>query len=162
AFPLAKPPDLWIRLPFVVWSTLVAVAAVGLSWRSMFVRVASRGVLWLILLAAANQPLAAPRLLEYYLWGVGAGGGPCLSRASLEGEQARRAFAPVAYRRLLLGGAVASTAMATMVGLCALHFLLTATWYDHSMVFGGTALGALAIAFVMSAHGVLRLRAWGL
>jgi hypothetical protein len=49
-----------------------------------------------------------------------------------------------------------------MVGLCALHFLLTATWYDHSMVFGGTALGALAAAFAMGAHGVLRLRAWGL
>jgi hypothetical protein len=145
---------------FAAFVGVLALAAFGLSRKSVIAQVLSRGVAWLVCAPFGIGflvELALGHTFDAQSLGLAATSGAALalSLPMLRTESAQSEFAPKAYRRLFLA---ASTASAT-VGLFALAIGTLASW-DHE--FGwGMPVFAFGAALVASAIGVLRMRAWG-
>jgi hypothetical protein len=125
----------------------LSVAGVGLCRRSILVQVLARGTAWALLLpafAASGAALAGASALALLL-----------ARPMLHTPIARAEFAPVAYRRWLLAGAVGSVAGAATAAAIGLESL---SWGPASV---GAGLLVLAASLLASAVGVARMRAWG-
>lgn len=147
-----------IDRPFGTWallgvSAVVAAGAFGLSRRGVLAQVLSRGVAWVVLtptLFSLAETLHGGRLpsgAEAFFAATSAGA-LLLARPALHTPEARAEFAPLAYRRAFLAGAVASATAGLVAG--------TAAVADPSI-----GLAALAFALLASAVGVARMRSWG-
>jgi hypothetical protein len=148
----------------LVVAAVVAAAAVGLGCRSVLVQVLSRGVAWFVLapmLLGLVEALFRGHLPDAHVvfFATTSAAALLLARPALHTEAARAAFSPVAYRRVFLAGAVASTMTASAMAFFGLERLL---WGLFSEPVGpGLALVASAAVLLASAVGVLRMRAWG-
>lgn len=140
-------------------AAVTGVASLALLRRSVLAQVMARGVSWLLFLpvsAGVIETLLYGRLppLGPTAFMATVGASLLLARPHLGTAEARREFAPVAYRRVFLGGAIA----AVTVGLAA-----GAGWLGD-LIWGGHAeawLGVLSAAMLATALGVVRMRAWG-
>jgi hypothetical protein len=142
-------------------AALVAAAAVGISHRSVLIQFFSRGIAWFALtptaLAAILSIVDRDGSTEVVLLVLAAamGGGLFLARPMLHTESARREFAPVRFRRLLMAGAVSSVATGIMTAFSGVFLAV-----NHSAA-GGLSL-VLAGTMLASAHLVARMRSFGL
>ncbi len=78
-----------------------------------------------------------------------------IARPVLEGDEAKRAFAPVAMRSWLLASATAAIALAVTMAELASAFA------GARLVWDAMALFALAASLLASGVGVIRMRTWG-
>jgi hypothetical protein len=139
---------------------LIGLAAIGLGRRSVLSQVLSRGVAWVVLtpmLVGLGESLGHGRLPDAHtvFFATTSAGALLLARPALHTDSARTEFAPLAYRRLFLAGAVASAMTAVVVALFAVEQL---AWHHRG---AGLALAAFSAALLASAVGVVRMRAWG-
>jgi hypothetical protein len=123
-------------------------------------QVLSRGVAWVVCLpalAGVLESLLYGRLPDSGASGfaLSTGAALLLSWPNLQTDEARREFAPVAYRRTFLAGAVASAAAGTVAALGGLGNLV---WGQTSE---GLPLLALSAVMLATTVGVVRMRAWG-
>jgi hypothetical protein len=133
---------------------------VGLLRRGVLPQVLSRGVAWVVCLpalAGVAESLLYGRVPDFTggAFAASTGAALLLSWPNLHTGEARREFAPVAYRRTFLGGAVASAAAGTVAALGGLGNLV---WGQPRV---GLELGALAAVMLATTLGVVRMRAWG-
>jgi hypothetical protein len=134
-------------------AALVGAGAVGLSRRGILAQVLSRGVGWVVLtpmLFAFADALRNGRLPAggEVFFGATSAAALLLARPALHTAGARAEFAPFAYRKVFLAGAVASATAGLVAAMAAAGM--------HSFT-----LAALAAALLVSAVGVSRMRAWG-
>ena len=141
-------------------AAVVGLGAVGFARRSVLGQVFSRGIAWLVLtpmLMGLADSLLHARPLDAHtvFFATTSAGALLLARSALHTDAARAEFAPVAYRRVFLAGAVVSV----MSGLVAAFFAAEQlTWQAGGH---GLALVALTTALLASAIGVVRMRSWG-
>ncbi|MBX3187687.1 MAG: hypothetical protein KF819_11755 [Labilithrix sp.] len=144
----------------LAFSGLVAMAGVGLARRSIVSQVLSRGTAWVVLVPSAIATLVttlgghAPDMLAAGLT-AGSGAALLLARPMLHTKEARAAFAPSWFRRWLLAASTSSIMAGVVTGIFALDGLR-----GHTAP--AIALLALSLSLVMSALGVVRMRAWGI
>ena len=148
---------------FGVNTMMLAVAAVlmvagyGLTRRSLVAAVLSRGVVWLAFAptaAALSMKLASGRpSLDEAVLAIGTGVALLAARPVLHTPEARREFAPLAFRSWLLGGSIATASAG-----------ITAAFLAAFTVHGPATFGfaALAAALFASSIAVVRMRAWGI
>lgn len=144
----------------LAFAAVVGAGAVALGRRGVLSQVLGRGVAWLVL---APSMLGVAEALWYRhlpdarvaLFTASSAAALLLARPALHTAEACAEFAPVRYRRLFLGGAVASA----MTGTAALGFAAEALRWGEGRI--GVGLAALGAALVASAVGVVRMRAWG-
>lgn len=146
------------------WSHLVlgatlGLASVGLTHRSLAVAVLSRGAAWLVFAptAVASVLLSwAGRHVPSEIASIALLGALALfsSRAALTSPEARATFAPLAFRRWLLAGSVATAAAAVASGFIA-------SQVARHDVPAALELALLSGAYVASSVAVVRMRAWG-
>src|SRR5262245_49001910 len=94
--------------PLVALACFVSTAAIGVWLRSLFGQILARGVVWLVLLSAAWAAILGGRIspiVGVYL--VGSALYLITSSRAVHSAEARRAFAPIAYRPVFLAAAVA-------------------------------------------------------
>ncbi len=151
---------------WTVWNLMaagaVAVAAVGIVRRSLLAQVFARGVaVWVVALALppwSGSSWLGLRLLTAALSLAALR----LAAPNLHTDAARAEFAPVAYRRVFLAGATAAVALGVSSAFGALW---QAAWMleGHASGAPGEVWGPamLAVPCLMSAFGVVRMRAWG-
>jgi hypothetical protein len=150
----------WIEWGLVGFAGVVGVAGVGLSRRSMVAQVLSRATAWVVLvptaLVTAVSTLGnhAPEPAALAL-AAGSAAALALARPMLHTEEARREFAPNAFRRWLLAGATASAATGIVSAMAGLDMI---GWRPATAL----ALATVGLALVASAIGVARMRAWGI
>jgi hypothetical protein len=148
-----------LRWGLVGLAAVTGVASVALLRRTVLAQVMARGLSWLLFLPVAAGVLESlldgrlpPAWPTALLASVGAS--LLLARPHLSSPEASREFAPVAYRRTFMAGAIA----AATVGLAA-----GAGWMGD-LLFGGRdaiGLGVLSAAMLASTLGVVRMRSWG-
>ena len=149
-----------LRWGLIGMTALTGAAAVALLRRGVLPQVLARGVAWIVCLPAAAG------VLESLLYGrlpdatgsafaASTAAALLLSWPNLHTDEARREFAPVAYRRTFLAGAVASAAAGTIAALGGLGNLVWGQPRD------GIELAALATVMLATTVGVVRMRAWG-
>jgi hypothetical protein len=159
---LAAQSHLWLteRMGYLGVAAATGLAAVGLLRRSVLAQVISRAVAWVVLLPAAACFFAEATDhgavdWQTVLMTASSGGALWLARTNLHTDHAKREFAPIAYRRWFLAGAVASsTAGLVATAAAAGQFL----WGDLSTAL---PLAALAAALFSVTLGVVRMRSWG-
>jgi hypothetical protein len=149
-----------LRWGLVGMAALTGAAAVGLLRRGVLPQVLSRAVAWVVCLpalAGVAESLLYGRVPDFTggAFAASTGAALLLSWPNLYTDEARREFAPVAYRRTFLGGAVAAAAAGTIAALAALGNLV---WGQPRV---GLELGALAAVMLATTLGVVRMRAWG-
>lgn len=148
----------WTHLGLAAFGALIAVAGIGLTRRSLSVAVLSRGIAGLVFAVTGTTAVAMAGHghlpLEFALVASTTGGALLLSRPVLHTKEAREAFAPYAFRRILLTGSIVTAAAGFAVVLRMLLGL-------ESGATGYIALSVLAAAYFASAVGVVRMRAWG-
>jgi len=148
-----------LRWGLIGLGAVTGAASVALLRKSVLPQVMARGVSWLLFLPVAAGVLET--LLDGRLppaWPMAmlasVGASLLLARPNLNTPEASREFAPVAYRRTFLAGAIA----AATVGLAA-----GAGWLGD-LLFGGReaiGVGVLSAAMLASTLGVVRMRSWG-
>ncbi len=148
-----------LRWGLIGLGAVTGAASVALLRKSVLPQVMARGVSWLLFLPVAAGVLES--LLDGRLppaWPMAllasVGASLLLARPHLSTPEASREFAPIAYRRTFLAGAIA----AATVGLGA-----GAGWMGD-LLFGGReamGLGVLSAAMLASTLGVVRMRSWG-
>jgi len=148
------------RWGFLGVAALTGVAAVGLARRSVMTQVLSRGMAWVALLPTAAGTVASlmdgrrPDLSAVVL-AASSGAALLLGRHALHTAEAKREFSPVAYRRWFLAGSVSAVTAGLVAALGAAGDFL---WGSARSGLGFTALAAVLL---MTAVGVVRMRAWG-
>ena len=148
-----------LRWGLIGLAAVTGVASVALLRKTVLAQVLARGLSWLLFLPVAAGMVES--LLEWrlpppapFLILASVGASLLLARPNLNTPEARRQFAPVAYRRTFLAGAIA----AATVGLAA-----GAGWMGD-LLFGSReaiGLGVLSAAMLASTLGVVRMRSWG-
>jgi hypothetical protein len=154
--------------PGTEWDTLLfaamtAAAGVGMTRRSVLVQVFSRAVTWLVFLPCVIGSLFALTVgqhLPFDIIGLTAATGAslALSWPMLHTVDARKAFGPNAFRHWFLAGATTTAATGIVAGGIAFE---AATKLAGNV---GTfaSFGALSLALLASAIGVVRMRGWGI
>jgi hypothetical protein len=150
----------WIEWGLLGVAGVVGVAGVGLSRRSIVAQVLSRATAWVVLVPTAlvtavstlgnHSPEPAALALA-----AGSAAALALARPMLHTEEARREFAPNAFRRWLLAGATASAATGMVSAMAGLDMI---GWRPATAL----ALATVGLALVAAAIGVARMRAWGI
>ena len=153
-------------LPWVVWSLLVAcslfAASIGITSRSLATRlfaIASAG--WVVGYAFFSPWIGSPWLAGELLAGALSAIGVGCSIRSFNTKEARAEFAPIAYRRTLLAGALVAGGIglsSAAQAICQSAQLLAGESSFAGEVWGPALLG---IGYIGAAVGVLRMRAWG-
>jgi hypothetical protein len=149
------------RMGFMSVAALAGLAAFGLLRRSVLAQVISRAVAWVVLLPAATSLFAEAtgggRGVDWQalLLTASTGGALWLARPNLHADPAKREFAPIAYRRWFLAGAVAASTAAILATAAAAGQLI---WGSLATAF---PLAALAAALFSVTLGVVRMRSWG-
>ena len=146
--------------PLLLVAVLLAGASAGIGRRSVLAQVLARGAALTVLgpcVAAAVALSVRGRLPDAGVLGLTAtmAVALALSRPFLHTDAARAEFAPVAYRRWFLAGAVTSVAMS----LAAFVQALAATLWTSTA--HGLAVGVLGVMLLASGIGVVKMRAWG-
>ena len=146
--------------PLLLVAVLLAGASAGIGRRSVLAQVLARGAALTVFgpCVAATVALATRgRLPDAGVLGLTAtmAVALALSRPFLHTDAARAEFAPVAYRRWFLAGAVTSVAMS----LAAFVQALAATLWTSTA--HGLAVGVLGVMLLASGIGVVKMRAWG-
>jgi hypothetical protein len=149
-----------LRWGLIGMTALTGGAAVALLRRGVLPQVLARGVAWVVCLPALAGVLGSLLYGRFPDAGasgfaVSTGAALLLSWPNLHTDDARREFAPVAYRRTFLAGAVASAAAGTVAALGGLGNLI---WGQPGE---GLPLAALAAVMLATTVGVVRMRAWG-
>jgi len=150
------------QLPLLGLAAVLGVAAIGLSRKSVGAQVFSRAVAWAFLTpaAAAVGVTAAAGIsvpIVAVVMAVSAAAALALSRPMLETPEVQAQFAPVAYRRWLLGGCTAAAASGlALLGAGGL------TIASGSAPTGAILAAALGTSLLASVVGILRMRGWGL
>jgi len=146
----------WVPIGF---AGILAASAVGITRRSLAAQILSRGAAWITLFPTAIMVLF--QLLRGHLPGldVSAFAGTtavALLAASpmLRTKEALAAFAPKAYRRILLAGSTATVATAYLTGGIALE-----SFSASKLMFAPFVV--LTLSLLASALAVVRMRAWG-
>jgi hypothetical protein len=155
-------------LPWTLWNLAVAgmlaAASAGIARRAMLPQVFARGVVALAVVWAALMGSSWGWAgIELVIAGLSIAA-LRLAQPGLTSDAARAEFAPVAYRRVFLMGAMA----AVVVGV---NSAFTAVWDAVALIsghpqtpFGWSEVwgpGLLAVAYLTSVVGVVRMRAWG-
>ncbi len=144
-------------------ASMLAAASVGIVRRGVLPQIFARGVAWWVITLAlppwsGSMGWLSLRLVTALL----AIAALHLSAPNLETDSARAEFGPIAYRKVFLAGAAAAVAIGLSSGLGAL--------WEAARVLEGRSSGEpgevwgpalLAISYVASAIGVVRMRAWG-
>jgi hypothetical protein len=149
----------------VFFGGLVTGGALLLGRRDVVSQVVGRGAAWALFapcaLAMAIQLVMDRSLPDVHSVAMGATAGAALAltRPILETNEARAAFAPLAFRRCLLLASSAAVAYAMWMSTLAfeLTFGLGLEWVI--LVLG---VPLLAVFLLASAVGVARMRAWGI
>lgn len=141
-------------------AAVVGAGALALGRRALTPQVLGRGIAWTVLtpsLLGIAEALGHGHLPDApsVFFGATSAAALVLARPLLHTQEARTRFAPVAYRRLFLAGAVASATAGTA---CSLFAFEAFRWGSYG---AGVGLSALAMVLVGSAIGVVRMRAWG-
>jgi hypothetical protein len=154
-----------LRHASIAWESfgvaaLVGAAAYGFGRASALAQVLARAVGWAVLAPAAlilGSEAARHGQLDGWTAALVASTtlGLAVSRPLLETDRARRDFHPVAVRRALLSGSIASIAVALWVGLIGVR-----AFESHHVAFA-LELGVLAAGLAGSAAGIVRMRGWG-
>jgi hypothetical protein len=139
----------------------VLVAGLALSTRSLTAHVLGRGVLWFVMARAGLwlfDRSASGAFSGEALFVVAAAAAAwvalCGTRSALDAPWARAAFAPVAYRPVLLAAAIACTGLgATMLLMAGLSIRALTPFLS-----GFNLMGA---ALLVAGLGIARMRAWG-
>jgi hypothetical protein len=141
-----------------VYVALLGVAAIGLSRRSIVAQVLSRGAAWLMFVPAVAYTVgaSAAHTMEWQgpFIALTSGVALLLARPALHTAEAKAAFAPSAYRKTFLAGAVAAASVGTSAALLALESI---HWRDSI----GVPFAFFGAALLASAVGVARMRSWG-
>jgi hypothetical protein len=163
----AIPGGVLVALPWWIFTACVAGCAFGLGHRSLRVKVAARGVMWLFFVTAGFVAWTAP-VSRFTAWALLGGTVLVLSRAWLHDEASVRSFMPNAFRRTWLSACVASVAVGALVAIRVASIILAvalrARVEPHiagRAVPEGLLGFALCVGFFGAAVGVLRMRAWG-
>jgi len=145
---------------------LVTTGAVLIGRRGVVSQVLGRGAAWTVLgpcLVAAAVVLG----LDHTLPDAGllatiaaAAGALALTRPMLATDEAKAAFAPLAFRRSLLFASYAAVAYAIGLGTAVVD-LVGRSWQELSWLGHWVGLPLLAGSLLASAVGVARMRAWG-
>ena len=151
----------FIDWPLVAFASLVGVAGLGLSMKSLVLQIFSRATAWIVLaptlaitvVMALKGTWPDPTAAGFML---GSGAALLLARPMLHSDEAKEAFAPVAFRKTLLAASTASSAAGIITGIAALET------FTHHHPLAGIGLSALALSLLASAVGVVRMRAWGI
>lgn len=148
----------WMNLAF---AGLLIAGGFGLTAKNLSLQILSRGMAAIV---------AAPIGVAGVLMAIGGHVEPitltvagftaaalALSRPALNTKEARAEFNPLRFRRTLLAGSTATAATAYATGGIVLELLA------HRGLFNGLTMsfGALTLALLGSAVGVVRMRAWG-
>lgn len=134
-------------------------AAVGLTRRSLPVLTVSRGVAWLTFSVLGLASLGS--LLFHVSWDLLAvtalsGIAWWLSRAALHTDEAKRAFAPIAYRNWFLSMSSAQAGVGALLLFCAVGCAKFGGPLPDSAI-----LAAIGGAQVASSAATVRMRGWG-
>lgn len=142
----------------LVWAALLAIAGLGLTRHSLLVQVLSRATAWSAVVFAAREKLVAHADRDLHLFGILAAtiGALAVSRPLLRTPEARATFHPRVFREWFLAGAVSTATMGMFVVCVQLLFLTNPG--QIGLVDG--ILGAFSTGLLVSAAGLLRMRAW--
>jgi hypothetical protein len=159
---IVAPPHTFREPLFWIVLGGLSAAAFGLSRPSVFAQVSSQAIAWLLFvpaIVAAAAALVVDHSFDSGIAGVALASGAALAFAfpSLSTKRAHAEFDPVAYRHSFLVGVMASVAASTITGLVGITSFMSEYPREHLTV--GTL--ALSASFLVSAIGVLRMRAWG-
>lgn len=148
----------WLLLAF---AGVMTAAGVGITRRSLVVQVLSRGAAWIVLLPcllvgafSLLRGSAPPAELMGLL--IGTASALLLARPMLHTKEALASFHPRVFRRWFLGGSTATSATALVTGGVALETIRHHQWG------AAAAFGALTLALLASAIGVVKMRGWGI
>ncbi len=147
------------RLQSLVWSLVLAGAALLFTRKSAMAQALARGAAWSVILPTVLVGLVAlahgfhPGLPMMFP-AAAAAGALVLARPLLGSDEARATFAPIALRSWLLASATA--AIGTGLAMARLAMAFGAYFAVDAL-----ALGCVAGALVASGIGVVRMRAWG-
>jgi hypothetical protein len=142
-------------------ATLTMFGAGMLLASSLRAQVFGRAVAWVVFLPSVAsllaELLASGRAeLAELPFAAASGLALLLGYPSLTSPEARREFAPVAYRRSFLSGAIASATAGIVAALVAAGDLLLGGGRHEMAVFT-----TLAAVLLTTSWGVMRMRAWG-
>lgn len=151
----------------VEWSALafgagLAAASVGLTRKSLFAQVMSRGLAWVVF-APCSVVIAVEilkgRMMEPTLtaFGIASGLALFLARPMLHTAEAHAQFAPSKFRRSFLAACTSAATTGLVSGMVAWEML-----WNGGHTASGIAVGALGMSILASAFGVLRMRGWGI
>ena len=151
------------RFSEVLYGAMLVVGAALLGRRGVVSQVLGRGAGWALFGPVALE-IGAELLvgwrpsLDMLVMGAISGTALFLARPMLSTAEAKAAFAPLAYRRLLLFAASAAAAFGVVFATA------TAISTSYSSPFPRSArllVGATTVSLFASAIGVARMRAWG-
>jgi hypothetical protein len=153
-------PPLW----WLVWqlgaATTIAAAAVAIARRSLLPLVLAQGVATWVVLCSASFVWQGER--AYVVTAALAGAAVLTSVRGLRTATARAEFGPVAYRSVFLLGAVLAAAMGVGGALGLLSDAIFALGGHPRSAPGAVwGPGLVAAGYLLSAVGVVRMRAWG-
>jgi hypothetical protein len=146
----------------VAFAGILAVAAAGLTRKSLVVQVLSRGAAWVVLAPSLLYVLfqllgrGSFRFDLEHLLAVSSAAALLLAQPMLKTAEARKSFDPKVFRGWFLAGSTASVSVAYLAGGIALEAI------DHRAGSTIVGFGALAGALLASAIGVIRMRGWGI
>jgi len=151
----------WLSSEIIAFVALLGLAGVGLSRRGVLTQVLARGATWLLALPMLAMMIYAafhgrtPDATVITL-AASTGTGLFLARPMLHTEDARAEFAPVRFRRWLLGAGAMAIMTSLGTAMAAYEVLVAHQWS------AGLYYLAMTASLIASAVSVVRMRAWGI
>jgi hypothetical protein len=146
----------------IAFGALVIAGAIALGRRSAAAQVFARGAAWASMFPSAIASILIVSHLRdwpnlFMVTSIAAASlALMLGRPMLDGAEAQETFAPIAFRSWLLAAAVSAMG----VGIATTRYGAVLIGI-HFARFGAPLLG-LGLALILSAIGIVRMRAWGM